>query len=616
MISLILIIYGQSISYDYTVDDAIVISENMYVQEGISGIPGLWSHDTFQGFFKDPDTENLVSGGRYRPWTPTLFTIEQAIFGEKPWVGHLFSILTAIAAIALFMLVMKNLLTQRLGKKAAVYIASISGLIFAAHPVHTEVIANIKSRDELWVLLASFLVLLLMTLRKIPHILKSIGIALCAFIAMMSKENALFLLITLPLFYAWAYKLSWKQILTESLPICIAIGIALIIRLQVVGLLPGESSQELMNNPFLKWTGSKYIPFNLSERYGTAFSSLLTYLRLYLFPYPLTHDYYPRQIPTATLGNWRSLLSILLYSLITIGMILSYKKRRFVSISLFLFLFTLLPVSNLLFPIGTLASERFLFIPSLGLSLAIAYGIYYAPRHLRKLINYIIPFILIIFTILGFQRTQAWKNNFTLFSTDVKTSSASAKMNNAMAGALLDKAGEADNKEAQKKLAKKALKYADKAIEIHPTYKNAYLLRGNSYFYLHDWEKAIHNFNIALQLDPAFTDALNNKFICLRTAGRFYGEQKHNLRKSAILLKQALAIRPRDYETLRLMGVNQGIQRKHRQAIHYFKKALQVSKRKEHPGIIKNLGIAYAGLGMQDSSQYYLTLYKELKAQK
>lgn len=36
-----LLIYGQTISYDYTVDDAIVITENMYVQDGIKGIPGL-----------------------------------------------------------------------------------------------------------------------------------------------------------------------------------------------------------------------------------------------------------------------------------------------------------------------------------------------------------------------------------------------------------------------------------------------------------------------------------------------------------------------------------------------------------------------------------------------
>lgn len=615
MVALLCIIYGQSISYDYALDDAIVITKNMYARKGIEGIPGMWSHDTFRGFFKEDGKENLVAGGRYRPWTPTLFILERAIFGKKPWVGHFFNILTIILTSMLLMYVFKKLIKKQLGIQAAVFISSVCGILYAVHPVHTEVIANIKSRDEIWVLLASLIVLYLLIIERGPAFLRWIGIMVFSFIAMTSKENALFLLAILPLFYKWAYKVSWKNLIIQSIPIIVGVVIALILRARVVGLLPGEPSMELMNNPFLKWTGTTYIPFDGSEKIGTILSSLLTYLRLYIFPYPLTHDYYPRVFPMIEMFHWRSILSFVLYSCLFIGGILAYKKHQFVSLCIGLFFITLLPVSNIFFAVGTMASERFLFIPSLGLTLAIAYGIWKAPLTYRNVLLTITGVIIIVFTVLSFNRTQVWKNNFTLFSTDVKTSFNSAKVNNAMAGILLERAGAAKTEEAQVQLALKARPYAEKAISIHPLYKNAYLLLGNSYFYTQDYEKALKNYNIALRLDNNFQDALNNKFICLRTMGEFYGRVENNLRKSEKYLRKAIVIRPSDYETLRLLGINLGIQQKHRKAIEYFRKALQVKGMKV-PELLKNIGIAYSGLGMQDSSQYYLQLAQIVKSQK
>src|SRR5699024_5374991 len=133
MALLTLIIYGQSISYDYAVDDAIVITENMYVQEGLKGIPDLWTHDTFHGFFKESGKENLVAGGRYRPWTPTLFTIERVIFGQAPWIGHLLNVISYIIATFLMMWSMRQLMRKKMGEKGATYIAALAGILYAVH---------------------------------------------------------------------------------------------------------------------------------------------------------------------------------------------------------------------------------------------------------------------------------------------------------------------------------------------------------------------------------------------------------------------------------------------------------------------------------------------------
>lgn len=48
------ILYLQTVSFDYTQDDAIVINDNMYTTKGVDGIGGLLSHDTFTVILKMP----------------------------------------------------------------------------------------------------------------------------------------------------------------------------------------------------------------------------------------------------------------------------------------------------------------------------------------------------------------------------------------------------------------------------------------------------------------------------------------------------------------------------------------------------------------------------------
>ncbi|HNA42092.1 MAG TPA: hypothetical protein PLP81_08370, partial [Saprospiraceae bacterium] len=58
------LLYANTLSYDFTQDDAIVIYDNMYTTQGIKGIPGILEYDTFYGFFKEAGKANLVAGGR------------------------------------------------------------------------------------------------------------------------------------------------------------------------------------------------------------------------------------------------------------------------------------------------------------------------------------------------------------------------------------------------------------------------------------------------------------------------------------------------------------------------------------------------------------------------
>ena len=70
------LLYANTLTHEFTQDDAIVIYDNMYTTQGVSGLKGLFTKDTFFGFFKEEGKDKLVSGGRYRPLTPAMFGLE------------------------------------------------------------------------------------------------------------------------------------------------------------------------------------------------------------------------------------------------------------------------------------------------------------------------------------------------------------------------------------------------------------------------------------------------------------------------------------------------------------------------------------------------------------
>ena len=48
-------------------DDGIVIVKNEYVQEGFAGLKGIFTKDAYDSYYRQLNTINQLSGGRYRP---------------------------------------------------------------------------------------------------------------------------------------------------------------------------------------------------------------------------------------------------------------------------------------------------------------------------------------------------------------------------------------------------------------------------------------------------------------------------------------------------------------------------------------------------------------------
>lgn len=591
------LLYLNTLTHDYALDDAIVITENMFTENGVSGIPGLLKYDTFFGFFKVEGKAQLVAGGRYRPLTPMMFAVERSLFGESPFAGHAMNALLYGLLCTLLFFTLRRLLQVRMGNESAGWIAFFAALLFAAHPLHTEAVANIKGRDEIVTLLgclaAWWAVLRHVDARRGWELPLAAG---ALFLALLSKEHAITFLAVIPV-SLWFFRPTYRITQVWKLwPLAVSVAAFLIIRGAVIGWQMGDSPMEMLNNPFIKLQGDRYVPFAVGERWGTILFTLLIYLKLLIWPIPLTHDYYPRHIAIYDLGEPMVWLSLVLHIGLVVLIIRGWKTRSLPAFAAFYYLATLSIMSNILFPVGTTMSERFLFMPSLAFVLFLAWVVEQCVgAGSRQGARYLLLGLIAAWGFLTVQRNPAWKDNFTLFLTDVKTSVNSAKLQNASGGELIAQAVKPENEAQRSKMLTEAVGHLEKAIAIHPGYKNACLLLGNAYNYLQDYDKSISWYQRALALDANYEEAINNMHITYRDAGRYYGEKQGDLKRSMTYLTRAEQMKPQDFETLRLLGIANGISGVHAEAIRYFKLALDQAP--ENAELMVYLGNAFMHSG-------------------
>ncbi len=607
------LLYVNTFGYDYTLDDSIVIRENMFTEKGISGIPGLFKYDTFYGFFKEEGKAALVAGGRYRPLTPAMFAVEVQLFGMNPIAGHVLNVLWYALTVMVLFSLLRQLFLFKMDANEAGFVAFAAALIFAAHPVHTEVVANIKGRDEIIALLGSLAALYIALL--VHQKKKSIGWLLlggfCFLLALLAKENAITFLAILPLTFYYFTDAKPASIAELSIPVVAASILFLVIRFSIVAP-PGKPPMELMNNPFLKFSGGSYVPLAYGEQLATIFYTLGEYLRLLVYPHPLTHDYYPRHIEVMKWDDLKVSLSLLAYLSLGVYALFTLKSKNPIGYGIWFYLITLSIGSNLFFPVGTNMAERLIFMPSVGFAIVGALLLSRAQKSWGTATVWsILIGITLLFSVKTILRNPAWKDNLTLFSTDIAVSKNSAKLCNALGGELFVQSVKEKDEAKRKSMLEEAVVHLKNAVRIHPQYKNAYLLLGNCYNNLKLYEESIAAYGMALRLDPDFKDATDNLGITYREAGLYFGETEHNPQKALQYIEKAYQTRPDEYETLRLLGVAYGSMGKIDKALEFFEKAH--AQKPDDAMANYNLGITYQYNGNAEKASIYLAKAEELE---
>ena len=665
-------LYANTIPYGFVLDDKLAITDNTFTKNGIKGIPDILGHDMFVGFFGRK--KNLVEGGRYRPLSMVMYAIEWEFFGADKTdkkkniidkkiaraasVGHFINALFyGLTAIVLYIVLLQLFPPEK--EKWYLSMAFIASCLWIAHPLHTEVVANIKSRDEIMGTLSGlttlFLLLKYLNSRNIALLFLS---CIVFFLGLSSKESAVIFLGVIPLTLLFFRRDHIKMVSIALIPLIITTGIYFTIRSIILGdVATGEIAKELMNDPFLLATKS--------EQLATIIFSLGLYIKLLFFPHPLTHDYYPwhpiaddsyKWDGTFPYLNWSDplvivalalYLAITAYGLFSLYRLLAKKESSVIGYSILLFLGTFILFSNLFLQIGTFMNERFMYVPSLGFCIILAYLL--TQKVLIWIKNPLISerISLIVFGILliGYSgktitRNPAWESDYTLAVTDVEVSKNSAKVNMSAGGSLMEKAKSTKNPVEKKKLLTKAIFHLDRSLQLYPGYIQPMLLMGNTQFEIGDFDKSLAYFEGCLKINPRYNFAIKNMLLvgdtltrakqfskaitayttllrykpneikAYTSLGEIYGKHLRDMNKSLEYLNKAAEIAPKNTDVLQKLGVVYAMTGKPYKALEIFEHALTIDP--DNRNIMQNIGITYGNLGNAEEAKKYFDLAKKL----
>lgn len=495
LISLILFAIAlniNTISHEYALDDIVVLTENALVKKGIKGIPEILNHDYVYGY---STKENILTGARYRPFSLVLFALEYEFFGANPMVSHLFNILLFALLIALlFKLLHTHIFREQYGN-----LAFASCLLFTVHPIHTEVIANVKSRDELiaFILLILSLIALIRYVgtHKLSMLMKG---SLFFLIALLTKESTVTFLGVVPLVLYFFSNQSIKSSLLLSLPLILVFSGYMLLRYFIVGFA---------SSPVNDVTNSPYIYATVSEAFATKVYILFKYMWLLVVPHPLSTEYGYNQIPYINLYSLQFILSfILLLSLLAYA-VYSFKKRSLFAFCILYFLVTISVGTNFIFDLGTTMAERMLFQPSLAFCLAVSVLFLKLSEKSKSFATSAFILVLILFSVKTIARNKDWKNNETLFITDANNSPNSARINLFASETYIIKANKESDEKLKQEFLNKAVYYGERSLKIHSKFAYTYLRLGFAYYHLHNYFKAADLWIKALELEPEDSDS-------------------------------------------------------------------------------------------------------------
>lgn len=507
------LIYSNSLKNGYVLDDFSVIKEHLTVKKGFDGIKEIWKTTYRYGYWGHPDD-------LYRPLTLTVFALQWELWPDNPFPPHLFNVLLySVLCVLLFFLL------KRIFKEAGLWLPLITTLIFAAHPIHTEVVANIKSLDELlclfFLVISTWYLLDYAEMKKTKHLIIALASYLLAF---FSKESAITFLAVFPLVLFFATDAPRRKIITLSLLMLIPAVIFLVARQKVVGSVTGETSVSVVDNLL---SAAK----STSERTATAFKIMGIYLVKQFYPHPLACDYSYNQIPIVNWSDFKAILSFLVHAFLAVFAVWNLRKKTVWSFAILFYFITLSLYTNLVFQIGSSFGERFLFVPSLGVALFLAWLMlrYLSARSLTgeksfpaSPVIWITAVILILFSGKTLIRNTEWLNNETLYEADVKKSPESAHMRYYYGLSLMkEKAIDEQGKIIKPEYLDSAIAQFEIAAQIYPPYADAYDQLGLAWFRKKDYEKSIFYYQKTLEFNPTKAITYSNMGSIYFEAGQY-----------------------------------------------------------------------------------------------
>ncbi len=621
------LLYSKTFEHLYVLDDYPTIMENKLTKKGLDGVSEIFKHAYWYG--NDEKDDWL-----YRPLSVAMFAVEWEYWPENPAAGHIINVLLyALTGFLLFFTLRKLFIDQN------VLLPFIASLLFIAHPLHTEVVANIKSRDEILTfilfLISMYTLVNYARTNKPTQLIVSL---ISFFLSLMAKESAITYLFMFPLALYYFTDMPIKKNVITMVFFAVTATTYMIIRGSVLTVQTLGNVVSIVDNTV------KDLSF--IERIPTCMVILGTYVKLLFFPHPLVYDYSYSTFKIVGYGNGWALISIAMYVGMGIYILKNFLKKDTIVFSLILYLLPVMLVSNIVFLTRSTAAERFLYQPSLGFTIIITLLLarFTKTDIFKKNFNSIssmiksnlrlfgiVAVILVAYSFKTIDRAEAWRNNMSLFKTDLQYIPNSARAQYSYANDLTQNLVKDSIKTVteQEKAYAEAMMGLNKALQIYDgyfepyfalgqlasfkkdyvksieIYKKAMTLNheyhflynniGNNYFRLGQLDTAMKYLNISIEKQPDYAEAYSNIGSVYFTRG---------MQKEAIeAYTKAIEHDPKYYDAYKNMGSAYGMMKDYNKAMDYFFKALKLKS--TDPDLYAFIGMTYGFMGDTANAKAY-----------
>jgi protein O-mannosyl-transferase len=507
----------------------------------------------------NPEIWTRTVQGNYHPLTMFTMAINYAISGTNAWSYHAFNLLFHLVnCVLVFRLV--YLLSER-----NEFIAFVTAVLFAIHPVHVESVAWVSERKDVLYGLFFLLGLISYTNYVDSHSKKQYVLAMVfMLLSLLSKPAAvIFPLVLFSIDYLKGRKFNFL-IIVEKAPFflfALALGIATFFfqkKAGAVGVMGYESGQKLLF-PFygvMTYIFKAFLPFNLSPFYELPTIGVDLPTEYYVAPF------------------FCLLLGVVLYY--------AFKKNRVIAFGIIFFLINLLLVIQIVSVGSAIVADRYTYIPYIGLFFIVAWAI---DRYGRRNSSALVVGITAILAFLTFNQSLIWHNGASLWDKALRVAPSARAYNNR--GNLYLKQNDFVS----------ALECFSGAINLNAVDDEAYSGRGNVYFNTGKTDLAMADYRKSLSIKPKSALVLDN----LGTA--FLSKQMYD--SAFNCFNKALAIDSNFNPSYRNRGYTYMMFGNYQKALQDFTKFFTYVQ--DNPEIYNFAGSCYRQLGNPQESVKFIT---------
>ncbi len=498
----LLIIYSNSFDAGWHLDDPRNILDNPHIH-----MNQLTWQNIKNTFHASIDGGLYLGEKIYRPVTCLTFGVNW-FFGQKNIIGyHLINFtIHLFSAFFLYLTILMLFKTPALNqhdKKTSYWVASLSALFWAVHPIQvpavTYIVQRMASLSALFYLMGLFAYLKARLSTNYIH--RVVCFCLTAsfyLLALGSKENAVLLPGALALMEFIFFK-TCRDLIHNKKVVWTLLAFSLALVITFVMVLKGSS--------FLI-KGYELRSFTIEQRLMTQPYVLLFHLSQFFLPavsrFSIAHDI---TVPTDLFSPLYTLPSIAAIIIIVILALGSFKKYPLFSFTVLFFFLNHL-VESTIIPLELIFEHRN-YLPGLFVFSPFLLWIYPYTTNQKPILYYLISLFIILFMInSGFAtyvRNMTWKTELSLWEDAMTKSPLLGRPMQNYSVAL----GKTDVPDKYEKI----FKFNQKVLGLKTsipmvTHYNAYRNMGNAKGFMKEYEGAVTYFKEALKLYPGQIDTL------------------------------------------------------------------------------------------------------------